>query len=181
MKDLVVLLLLTVAPLANFAQKEEKTSQLYNQSGSDITIFYQERAITVPANSTAVWPGSPPAQFIAYVVRKLETKETGMKCYQKIGFVRFTNDKGLIIFDNFLRPLPVYIKNGRNTEISLEYFDKAVFIPAGLIKMLPDSYINSDKTADYMISEQTKEGLSKPERIIINLEVRLDKIYGEIP
>jgi hypothetical protein len=113
-----------------------------NQSNENVSLIYEGKTLYVEANAAVVWPEIPMGEFIAYVYKK--AKIDSVDLIKKIGFVRFKNEKSLVIFSDKTQAMPVYIHNSRECKILIEYGKNAVFIAANSTSLLPDYYILPD-------------------------------------
>ncbi len=171
MKKLTVMLVLLLGFLMCRAQ-----TQIYNQTDYSVTITYKGESVSIMGNESIFWTNAPPGKFIAYVLQQRRIEGDSTLMVKKIGFVPLLNDRGLIVFSDFDRPLPVFVKNSQNVELVLEYGPNVVFISPGDCRQLPDIYVTSDLSATILLSEYRSGQIGAAEARVVRLLIEKDRL-----
>jgi len=174
-------LILLLVAINTSAQQSTYPAQVTNKLSGTVTIMYMGQSIQVAPNKTVLWENAPKGEFIAYIYQSVDETSDTSQYIKRLGLVKLNNDDGIICFNEIIKPIPVYVKNIGFNEISLDYGDKVVFIPAGATRCLPEAVINPDRTITFVVSSMSRAGLSPPKAKQIRLEYRDNKeFYGEI-
>lgn len=164
-----------------FCPLAQAQTQLYNQSDSDIALIYEGVPIPVPANSVLFWNEAPPGQFIAYIYRYIsDIEDTSCRVVEKMGFVALENENGIIIFDRFRRPLPVFLANHTSREMLVEYSNLSVFIQSGATVILPGIFITPNGEATVLISECRGDFINPAQPLLLSFKTSLHGLRAEI-
>lgn len=162
--------------LLSFGGFVKSQTQLCNHSDSPITITYNGESLSVNDNESVFWLNAPPGNFVAYVLQQCPVGGDTSLMVKKIGFVPLVNDHGLIVFNRFDRPLPVFVTNTKNVELVLEYGPNVVFISPGACRQLPDIYVTSDLSATIILSEYRSGQIGVAEAKVVRLLIEKDRL-----